>query len=87
MEAFGYEVAQGRLLNSSDTLAVVFGSQMQYSFYDPKARVWREPKIDLMKDKLSLTLDPNYGWSIPGEKKPNYKEYKIKTVGILAEGD
>lgn len=87
MEAFGYEVAQGRLLNSSDTLAVVFGSQMQYSFYDPKARVWREPKIDLMKDKLSLTLDPNYGWSVPGEKKPNYKEYKIKTVGILAEGD
>lgn len=87
MEAFGYEIAEGRLLNSSDELAVVFGSSMQYNFYDPKARVWREPNIDLMKDKMTLTLDPNYGWSLPGEKKVNYKEYKIKSVGVLAEGD
>ena len=87
MEAFGFEIAEGRLLNSSDTLSVVFGSSMQYNFYDPKARVWREPDIDLMKDRMTLTLDPNYGWSMPGEKKPNYKEYKIKTVGVLAEGD
>ncbi len=87
MEDFGFEVVEGRLLNSSDALTVVFGSSMQYNFYDPKARVWREINVNLMKDKMSITLDPSYGWSMPGENKPNYKEYKIKTAGVLAEGD
>ncbi len=87
MEAFGFEVEEGRLLNKNDELTVVFGGQMKYSFYEPKARVYREPKINLMKDRMTLTLDPNYGWSNPGEKKPNYKEYKIKVAGVLTEGD
>lgn len=87
MENFGFEAAEGRLLNKNDELMVVFGGGMQHNFNDPKARVWREPKINLMKDRMSLTLDPNYGWSSPGEKKPNYKEYKIKTAGVLTEGD
>lgn len=87
MEAFGFEVAEGRLLSKNDELTVVFGGQMKNSFYEPKARVYREPKINLMKDRMTLTLDPNYGWSNPGEKKPNYKEYKIKVAGVLTEGD
>lgn len=87
MENFGFEAAEGRLLNKNDELMVVFGGGMQNNFNDPKARVWREPKINLMKDRMSLTLDPNYGWSSPGEKKLNYKEYKIKTAGVLTEGD
>lgn len=87
MEDFGFKVAEGRLLNSSDSLSVVFGSNVHYNFHDPKSRVWREANIDLMKDRMIITLDPNYGWSIPGENRPNYKEYKIKTVGILEEGD
>jgi ABC-type antimicrobial peptide transport system permease subunit len=60
---------------------------MKHNFWDPKARVWREPKIDLMKDRMSLTLNPNYGWDSPGQDKPNYKEYKIKTAGVLTEGN
>lgn len=88
MEAFGFEAVEGRVLNSSDDLAVVFGGSISRSFHDPKARgMWREPKIDLMKDRLSLTLDPNYGWDQPGGDKINYKEYKIKAVGILPEDD
>ena len=87
MEAFGFEAAEGRLLNNNDSLTVVFGGQMQYNFYEPKARTYREPKINLMKDRMTLTLDPNYGWSNPGEKKPNYKEYKIKVAGVLTEGN
>ncbi|WP_353093662.1 ABC transporter permease [Tissierella praeacuta] len=88
MEAFGYEVSEGRLLNKSDELSVVFGSDMPDSFYDPKSRVWREPKINIMKDRMTLTLDPDYGWSQPsGRKKVNYKEYKIKSIGILTPGD
>lgn len=87
MAAFGFEIAEGRLLTNSDELSIVFGGQMQYNFYDPKARVWREPKINLMKDRMTLTLDPNYGYSYPGEKKANYKEYKIKVAGVLAESN
>lgn len=87
MEAFGFEVAEGRLLSKNDELTVVFGGRMKDSFYEPKSRVWREPKINLMKDRMTLTLDPNYGGSSPGEKKPSYKEYKIKVAGVLTEGD
>ncbi len=87
MEAFGFEAAEGRLLNNSDELTIVFGSGMVDSFHDPKARVWREPKINLMRDRMTLTLDPNYGYSMPGENKINYKEYKIKVAGVLTEGN
>lgn len=86
MEAFGFEIAEGRLLTSSDELTVVFGSQMKQNFYDPKSRVWREAKVDLMKDRMTMTLNPSYGWEDPGNKV-NYKVYKIKTAGVLAEGN
>jgi len=86
MESFGFEIAEGRLLNKSDELTLVFGGQIKQSFYDPKSRVWREPKVNLMKDRMTITLNPNYGYSYPGEKKVNYKEYKIKVAGVLAEG-
>lgn len=88
MENFGFQAAEGRLLNSSDGLVAVFGSSMQYNFRDPKARVWKEIKVNLMKDRMSVSLDPNKGWDqYPGDKKVNYKEYKIKVAGVLTEGD
>jgi ABC-type antimicrobial peptide transport system permease subunit len=87
MAEFGFEAAEGRLLNGSDELTIVFGGGMMHNFHDPKARVWREPKVDLMKDRMSLTLNPNYGWDQPGVDTPNYKEYKIKVAGVLSEGD
>ena len=98
MEAFGFEAAEGRLLNEKDELAVVFGSSMQYNFWDPKARVYREPKINLMKDRMSVTLDSSRGHvmvssggytsvSGGGGQEVKYKEYKIKTAGVLTEGD
>lgn len=91
MEAFGFEAAEGKLLNNSDELVVVFGSSMVHNFWDPKAKVWREPKIDLMKDRMSITLDSSYGYSSGGGgmggKEVNYKEYKIKTAGVLTEGN
>lgn len=93
MEAFGFEAAEGRLLNNKDELVVVFGSSMIHNFWDPNSRgVWREPKINLMKDRMSLTLDPNYGYGgasmgMGGGKEVNYKEYKIKAAGVLTEGN
>ena len=79
MEAFGFEAAEGRLLNDNDELGVVFGSGMAQNFWDPNARIWREPKINLMKDRMSITLNPNYGYKMPGQKEVTYKEYKIKS--------
>ena len=87
MEAFGFQAEEGRLLNSSDDMAIVFGSEVTNQFYDPKARVWKEPKINLMRDKMTLTMDQNYGYNQPGESNKKPKEHKIKTVGILAMGD
>lgn len=93
MEAFGFEAAEGRLLNNQDELAVVFGSSMAQNFWDPNSRVWREPKINLMRDRMSVTLDPNYGYGGSGGmggmggKEVTYKEYKIKAAGILTEGN
>lgn len=87
MEDFGFQIEEGRLLNSSDDLALVFGSETATQFHDPKARVWKEPKINLMRDRMTLTMDGDYGYTQPGENKPKAKEYKIKTVGILAPGD
>ncbi|TJX13406.1 ABC transporter permease [Tissierella creatinini] len=85
MEEFGFEIVEGRLLESSDELTVVFGGGIKQNFYDPNARIWREVKVDLMKDRMSLTLNPNYGYDVPGPNTPTYKEYKIKTAGVLNE--
>lgn len=89
MEEFGFEVQEGRLLNNNDKFGVVYGSGIKDFFNDPDARVWREPDIDLMKDRMSLSGDPNYGYDMqmPGQKTVNYKEYKIKSVGVLEEGN
>lgn len=86
MEAFGFEAEEGRLLSPNDKLSVVFGGQMKNSFYDPKSRVWREIDVDLMKDRITLTLEGGYMPPSGGEnKKP--KEYDIKSVGVLTEGN
>lgn len=88
MELFDFKIAEGRLLNNSDDLSVVFGGAMKDSFYDPKATIYREPKVNLMRDRMLLTFDDNYGFSsMPGENKLQFKEYKIKTVGYLEPGD
>lgn len=87
MEAFGYTVSEGRLLNHSDDLAVVFGAEVFQNFHDPKSRVYKEPKLNLMRDRMTLTMDQNFGYEQPGENKPKPKEYKIKTVGIMEPGD
>lgn len=96
MEDFDYKLADGRLLKSSDDLAVVYGGEVKNMFYNENSSGYnhKEPKIDLMKDKLIFTFDMEYGSKrrgpqVPQEnsKKPNYKTYKFKTVGVLAEGD
>ena len=94
MELFEFKVKEGRLLQSGDAFNVVFGGSMEYQFQDLKAMQrgrWVQPKVDLMKDRMTIVADDSYGYRgsgfSDGEKKVNYKEYKIKTAGVLEEGN
>lgn len=97
MEAFGYNLAQGRFLIDGDELSAVFGSHAtEYNFYNPKMnwRVrWNNP-VDIGNvmeiPKIQITYDNQYGEkrdTIPTEtetksKKPA-KVYKLNVVGLL----
>ncbi|HSH36534.1 ABC transporter permease [Schnuerera sp.] len=94
MEYFDFNIGEGRLLQTGDNLNIVFGGGMKYNFYDEKAMRrgrYEEPDIDLMNDRMVLTFDMDTGRrpTMPGEsiKKPKYKDYNIKAVGILEEGN
>jgi ABC-type antimicrobial peptide transport system permease subunit len=91
MEEFDFKIAEGRILNNMDDLVAIYGGEIKRSFYDPNSSgrgPYREPKIDLMTDRIFFTFDQSYGSKpMPGEKRPVYKEYKLKTAGILEEGD
>ena len=99
MEAFDFKLADGRLLRNGDELSVVYGGEVKNMFYDERSSgrygSYKEPDIDLMKDKMIFTFDMEYGNKrspIPNsndenQKKPMYKTYKFKPVGLLSEGD
>lgn len=95
MEALEYRVKEGRLLMAGDGMNIVVGSQVAMNFWDIKSRNRYyygppdKPKVDIMKDKIQITMDMSYGEPTnPSEpqkqKKP--KLYKIKVVGMLEEG-
>ena len=93
MEEFDFKVQDGRLLQAGDDFSIVFGGSMKNSFYDEKASSrgrYVEPKVDLMKDRMIFTFNTEYGnRTMPGEniKKPAYKDYKVKAIGVLEEGN
>lgn len=94
MPELGIVPAEGRLLNGSDTLSIMAGSQMPNNFYNPKATYGYSsgmPKVDMLKDKLTFSLDMRYGEPLfPGEGTTNTKKplsYKIKTVGVIQGGN
>jgi ABC-type antimicrobial peptide transport system permease subunit len=76
LKAFDYKVASGRLLNSDDTDAILFGSQAPYNFQNPRLSAGggmvfiggmggegekQKPPVDVLNDKLLMTFDMNYG--------------------------
>lgn len=98
MEAFDFKVAEGMLPAEGDVDAVVFGASVAQNFYNPKSinMYWdpnAQPLVDVMKDKIQMTFDMNYGerqplGSTPGEqnKKPA-KLFKLKVVGLLQQSN
>ena len=92
MEAFGFNLEEGRLLEANDTNAVVFGSQIKDMFYNPKSRNWyarEEAKVDVMKDKVTISFDTGYSDNAQSGNKSNRlrnKEQEINAVGLLKQG-
>ena len=93
MQKFDYELQEGRLLEEGDKFAVVFGNQVPTWFYNPKktaGSTWGgEAQVDVITNKMIATADDMYGQKQPPRQpgdpeKINYKEYKVKGVGILA---
>ena len=97
MDKFNFKLQDGRLLRNGDELSVVYGGEIKNMFNNENSRYGnsKETNINLMKDKILFTFDMEYGNkrrepSPEGEnnqKKPEYKTYKLKPVGLLAEGD
>jgi ABC-type antimicrobial peptide transport system permease subunit len=93
MQKFGYDLQEGRLLEAGDKFAMVFGNQVPSWFYNPK-KTWGstwggEAQVDVITNKMIITADESYGQKQqqrqnPDVEKINYKEYKAKGVGILA---
>lgn len=88
MQKFGYELEEGRLLEAGDKLNLVFGNQIPTWFYNPKKTMWSsyggDAKVDVVGSNIMLTGDYEYGQKKRYSEKLDYKEYKAKGVGLLA---
>ncbi|MEI8216944.1 MAG: FtsX-like permease family protein [Eubacteriales bacterium] len=90
MEKLNFQLQDGRFINSSDKFAIVFGNQIPMSFYNPKKTLYSSyggaPQVDVITDKILMTGDMAYGekYQDPNAEKINYKMYKVKGVGLLA---
>lgn len=85
MDALGYKVAQGRLLEEQDKMMLVLGGEITQNFRNPKlsgrAR-WEAPapELDFFNEKIQITFDQNYGTKNADKK---IKPTKVEVTGIL----
>ncbi|HOR86149.1 MAG TPA: ABC transporter permease [Bacillota bacterium] len=94
MDKLGLKVSEGRLLESEDKTSVVFGFGVNNNLYNPKAMNrygWGggNPEVNLINDKIMLSLDMSYGEEFYYGEEINRKKpltYKINGVGVLEEG-
>ena len=87
MSALGYNVVEGRGLESGDTDVIVVGGTIPQQFYNPKLS-WEmrystdPPEVDLSSGRVGITYDYNYGTRNADKK---IKETKVKVVGMMSE--
>lgn len=95
LKTLGYKLDKGRFLNEDDKLNIVCGGKVPYSFtkntkrryffYD-KPQDEKSPDVDVMKDRITISVDTNYGnIDTTGENSSSSsaKSYPVKFVGIL----
>lgn len=86
MEAFGFKIEEGRLLNSGDKNGVIFGGGITQNFRDPKRPgIDASTKIKPMKSKIDIQLGDSYEMDQDQNIKP-YVE-RIKVLGVLVNND
>lgn len=96
LEAFGYELEEGELLdntgpvriNPSSTIKVLFGAGVKEQFWDPNSRHdWSQgppptPDIDLFQDRIEMSFDHSFGdRRSGGGSRPT--AYRVQAAGIL----
>ncbi len=95
MQKMNFELSDGRLLEATDKLDLVIGSEVKNMFYDIRSNNMHSHDengvdIDLLQEKLKLTYDMSYGQrnsnSADSDQKPA-EPYKVNAVGILQEGN
>ena len=98
LSAFDFDIEEGRLLTAADKNAIIFGKRVAYNFRDPRIRNYGPPgdpetdppPVNLLKDKLVLTSDLNYGERRQDKPASDYKPprpHEVKGVGILKKGN
>ena len=94
MDKLGLKASEGRLLGAGDKMNVVFGFGVKNNLYNPKESQRRRfgrstPDIDLLSDRITLSLDMSYGEEFmygDSSVRNKPKTYKINGVGLLEEG-
>ena len=92
MDRLGYDIEQGRLLNSSDTgkNVLVFGKSVAGWFYNPRQQMgggWGgsgDNVKDVISQDVTITGDWNYGTNNQGEGDIKYEYFDAEGIGLLA---
>lgn len=87
MEALGYKVDEGRALTAEDEEGIIIGRGVIDGFYNPKMS-WqmqqqsKPPQIDVMKDKIMITVDNGYGTK---SAEKSIKPVKATVLGVMPD--
>ena len=86
LEKFNYTLQEGRLLESGDKDALLFGSEIPNWFYNPNSRNYDSKTQRVITDKIIMTGDWNYGRknTESDTDRVEYPKFKMKGVGLLA---
>jgi putative ABC transport system permease protein len=104
MKYLDIKTSEGRILQKGDEFNLVFGVQIGMNFYNPKqnnnnmnySNTNKIPKVNVLKDKIILTVDSTYGDNkapvfeesgVIQPTKPKAKQHRINVVGIIKEGN
>jgi ABC-type antimicrobial peptide transport system permease subunit len=85
MEAFEFNIEEGRILKVGDSNQLVWGAELKNYFYDEKSSGYgMPPEINPLKDHITMEFNIR---DSDGKLKKMKKPIKLNTVGILKGGD
>ncbi|MBO8158997.1 ABC transporter permease [Thermosyntropha sp.] len=93
LKEFDFKIDKGRLLTPTDKEALIFGSYVSQSFFNPRLKnphMYGPVNVNLLSSKLLLTADFGYGQRQRSNDDPDFKPppvHEVKGVGILKESN